>query len=218
MKKHRCPYCGDECLTFFGRNFSSDLRSETYTEKGGSKCPSCHNYFSQYIRKNAVAIPMVILAIAWSIASFYFIFAVNKYFIILFAISIPLLVVLTAVIFNFSASLTQYDQKNREHIIPTPDKDISIILDKPGRKIKYLSIYGVRFKKKTNNVRFHETFKNDLVPVVFLNKEKTTELPIHIIKAQFVPEMLLADGTELEIIDNGKVIGTGVFSNKREQT
>ena len=115
------------------------------------------------------------------------------------------------------ATVLEYNEDG-ERIIPTPDKDISIILNKPGRKIKYLSIYGVRFKKKTNNVRFHETFKNDLVPVVFLNKEKTTELPIHIIKSQFVPEILLADGTELEIVDNGKVIGTGVFSNKREQT
>ena len=37
------------------------------------------------------------------------------------------------------------------------------------------------------------------------------ENKISFIKTQFVPEVLLTDGTEFEIVDNGKVIGTGAF-------
>lgn len=64
MKKYRCPYCGDECLTYFLRNFTSGFRSEYYQEKGGSRCPSCHNYFMPYIRNKAIRIASVVLTVA----------------------------------------------------------------------------------------------------------------------------------------------------------
>lgn len=83
------------------------------------------------------------------------------------------------------------------------------MLDAPCAKIRYLDIYGVRIKKKTNNVRFHETFKNDLIPVVFLNEKRMENLPVHFMKAEYIPDELLYNDAELEIVDNGKVIAKG---------
>lgn len=73
---------------------------------------------------------------------------------LLFAISVGLLTLLDSVVYCLSASITQYDQKEHKNIMPAKDKDREIVLDTPCAKIRYLDIYGVRFLKKTNNVRF----------------------------------------------------------------
>ena len=217
MKKYRCPCCGDEHLKFFERNMSLGARGGIVGTNTPKLCESSGKKYNQYQTNKAACILKNIIWISVGIFLFALYLNHGKIIMLLLFLWVLFYAIADAITNTVFATVLEYNEDG-ERIIPTPDKDISIILDKPSRKIKYLSIYGVRFKKKTNNVRFHETFKNDLVPVVFLNKEKITDLPIHIIKAQFVPEMLLADGTELEIIDNGKVIGTGVFSNKREQT
>ena len=215
MKKYRCPYCGDECLTYFLRNFTSGFRSEYYQEKGGSRCPYCHNYFMPYIRNKAIRIASVVLTVA--VLGVFFVLAlfVDYRYYLLFAISVGLLTLLDSVVYCLSASITQYDQKEHKNIMPAKDKDREIVLDTPCAKIRYLDIYGVRFLKKTNNVRFHEAFKNDLVPVVFLREKRTKNQTVHFMKTEFIPEGMLCDNAELEIVDNGKIIAKGRLSVKK---
>lgn len=167
MKKYRCPYCGDECLTYFLRNFTSGFRSEYYQEKGGSRCPSCHNYFMPYIRNKAIRIASVVLTVA--VLGVFFVLAlfVDYRYYLLFAISVGLLTLLDSVVYCLSASITQYDQKEHKNIMPAKDKDREIVLDTPCAKIRYLDIYGVRFLKRRTMCVFMKRLRMILCQLFF---------------------------------------------------
>ncbi|MBE6879234.1 MAG: hypothetical protein E7490_00165 [Ruminococcaceae bacterium] len=230
MKKRRCPHCGEECFGFFRRSFPlfryNKLTGET---KIGSYCPQCNNLAISCRRKNLnkhSVIPQHILNIAVMFVVFFIQTILTAGFITsgnskmeapLIILSIIIFLTILFISRLFFPALVKIDRSYNSYVIPSADKDISIVLDSPCKRIKYLSIYGIRFNEKVKSIKFSEAFTNGLVPVVFLNEEGTEEYPIHIIKGEFIPRELLKDNSRFEIVDNGKVIATGVLEIKTEK-
>ena len=48
MKKYRCPYCGEECITLSNKIFSYEVKNPRarYVNYDGNRCPSCGGVFA----------------------------------------------------------------------------------------------------------------------------------------------------------------------------
>lgn len=229
MRKHRCPCCGEESFGFFRRSFPlfryNKLTGET---KIGSYCPQCNNLAISCRRKNLnkrSVIPQHIFNVVLMFIIFFIQTILTAGFILsgdsqmeapLIILSVIIFLTILFISRLFFPALVKIDRSYNSYIIPPKDKEISIILDAPCNRIKYLSIYGIRFNESVKSIKFSEAFTNGLVPVVFLNEEEIEEYPIHIIKGEFVPKELLKDNSRFEIVDNGKTIATGVLKIKTE--
>lgn len=213
MKKYRCPCCGEECITLSNKIFSYEIVNPKtrYVNFNGNRCPSCGGIFLPQIKyKNSLPSKIILfLVVAILIYLFYLVFFVstNYAFICLALLFIHPLII--APISSINRALTMYDREKRKHIIP--EANAKFIIDKITGKIDNLDIYGVKFKKHTNVIRFHETFTDGLVPVVFYkdSKNQQGELKVTIMKTEFIPKELLVEGSEFSVIDNGKEIATG---------
>lgn len=82
-----------------------------------------------------------------------------------------------------------------------------------NRDIHSYWVYGIKFDKETNNVKFAERFRDGLVPVVFHEKKKgSNTFEVRIIGKKFVPEELLCPGSEFLVEDNDQFICRGVVT------
>lgn len=213
MKKHRCPYCGEESITAFNKMLCNNLGKRAHLNKFGNPCPSCGQHYMVASRAHTL-INILLLLVEYGVPLLLLILAFdNVFFAALFIVYITVISAFAIIPFRnyFFMALTQYDQENFRHILLDPNADVTL---NTSQKIKHLDIFGIRFREHTDVVRFHETFTNDLVPVVFYKDKKhsSNELKVTVMKAQFVPEALLHEGAEFSVIDNGEEIATGVFT------
>lgn len=213
MKKYRCPCCGEECITLRDKIFSYEIKNSRarYANFDGNRCPLCNGVFLPKKRyKNSLLSKIIlILTFILFLYSLYLVFFVSTNYALIYlplAIVFPLII---APIFSINRALTMYDREKHEHIIP--QVNAIFLIDKNIDKIDNLDIYAIKFQTKTNIVRFHEAFTNDLVPVVFHKhtKNQRGELEVTIMKMKFIPENLLIKGSKFTIVDNGEEIATG---------
>lgn len=82
-----------------------------------------------------------------------------------------------------------------------------------ARDIKAYRIYGIKFDNETQNAKFHERFRDGLVPAVFHEKKKgSNAFEVRIIGKKFVPEELLHIGSEFLVEDNDQFICRGTVT------
>ena len=212
MKKYRCPYCGEESITTLNKMLCNNLGKRTYFNKFGNPCPLCGKHYMVTTRAHTLiniifllaeyGVPLLFLILCffnmlWSIPFILYITILNAFLII-------------PIRNHFFMAIVQYNQEKLRPIFLDPNADITL---STSQRIKHLDIYGIRFRERTNVVRFHETFTNDLVPVVFYPGKKNAldQMKVTVMKSQFIPEFLLQEGAEFTVIDNGEEIATGVF-------
>ena len=189
----------------------------------GTRCPDCGGMYENYLKSraklyyislvisSAVFLPLVFLTL---FVNTIYAGPLALYFLLHIFIIVPLL--------NISLPLVKYkhtedDREVMEYVVPEPNA--KVIIKRSTGKINNLDIYGIKFDRKTNNVRFHEAFTNDLVPVVFHKKDKKQEgeTEVTIMKKEFIPDDLLFYGSEFTVIDNGKEIASGLLVSVYEQ-
>lgn len=226
MKKYRCPCCGEECITLRQKIYCSHYDPRGYKsvkDSYGTRCPDCGGMYENYLKSraklyyislvisSAVFLPLVFLTL---FVNTIYAGPLALYFLLHIFIIVPLL--------NISLPLVKYkhtedDREVMEYVVPEPNA--KVIIKRSTGKINNLDIYGIKFDRKTNNVRFHEAFTNDLVPVVFHKKDKKQEgeTEVTIMKKEFIPDDLLFYGSEFTVIDNGKEIASGLLVSVYEQ-
>jgi len=208
LKKYRCPYCGEECIPLIDKCICIEWKTSFYVLKQGNACRRCNNHFGKrYIYKWCdYVFPWAYLLIFGLFGLTYLNISVLAIIFLVYSFSL-ILVILPLVEYIFT-EVTQFDQEKLKSYTLPPNAEIEISTDKI--RIRNLSILGIKFNKKTNVVRFHETFTNDLVPVVFYkgNKKQQGKLKVTIMKMEFIPKDLLFEGSEFTVIDNGKEIAT----------
>ncbi len=223
MKKYRCPCCGEECITFANKNFCYRLRHYLYMQMdmSGNKCPECGGLFKIYHKSGVrICVEAIIIIVSLLLAIYLTVFRSPIYAIIvlLSAILFPYLIL---PLMSIDLPIVKYNRANyhKETRFTVPKPNAVVNLQQSKRKINNLYIYGIRFYKKTNTVRFHEAFTNDLVPVVFHKKDKKQEgeTEVTIMKKEFIPDDLLFYGSEFTVIDNGKEIASGLLVSVYEQ-
>ena len=221
MKKYRCPCCGEESITLSNKIFSYEVKNPRarYVNYDGNRCPSCGGVFLPIAKyKNSLHTKIIfILTFISFIYSIYLVFFVNTNYAFIYLALMIILPLIIAPIFNINRAITMYDRKSNKHIIPETNAKFAI--EKNTNKIDNLDIYGVKFHKKTNKVRFHEAFTNQLVPVVFHKNSKNQqgELEVTIMKMEFIPKELLVEGSKFTVVDNGKEVATGEILMVYEQ-
>ena len=196
MKKFRCPYCGEE--TVF-------LRHNGRINRGVITCGECNRPVRDWMISSFVRILLISSLFLILVLLFFLTIRVSLGFLIPFVMYPFLLMALSTVSIG---PFVPYDIETGRMVDREPNADF--VLDN-AKKIRNFGIYGVRFQKKTRVVRFHETFTDDLVPVVFyVDRRKPRNVwPVTIMKAEFIPEELLEDGAEFTVVDNGREIATG---------
>ena len=220
MKKYRCPCCGEECITLRKRFFIYNLSSPIH-DYSGSSCPECGGRFIPYEKSAIKSYIEYAFLIAFLLALLYLtIFVSAIYVLIIIAYLLLLLPLVIFPILKIKLPIVGFRRADysarREYILP--EHNSKVMIELTNGKIKDLGIYGIRFDKKTNNTRFHETFTNDLVPVVFHKKDKKQggETEVTIMEKEFIPGELLFYGSKFTVIDNGKEIASGFIQTVYE--
>ena len=218
MKKYRCPSCGEECITFANKNFCYRIRQFLYLQmdKSGNRCPECGGLFKIYHKPRVRLYVEAIILIASLLLAIYLTVFRNP----IYAIIVLLFPYLILPLMSIDLPIVKYNRANyhNETKFTVPEPNAVVNLQHSKGKINNLDIYGIRFHKKANTVRFHETFTNDLVPVVFHKKDKKQEgeTEVTIMKKEFIPGELLFYGSKFTVIDNGKEIASGFIQTVYE--
>ena len=213
MKKYRCPCCGEECISLSNKIFSYEIKNprSSYVNLDGNKCPCCGDVFLPINKyKNSLLTKILLfLVLFFCIYTLYLIFFVSPNYALIYLGLMFICPLIFAPMLSLNRAITRYDRENSKHIIPKANA--KFIIDYNANKIDNLDIYAIKFHKKTNIVRFHETFTNDLVPVVFhkQTKKQQGELEVTIMKMEFIPKEFLVEGSKFTIVDNGEEIATG---------
>lgn len=202
MKKFRCPHCGDECLTIIDKTcFYESHKTRLHCKVCKNPVYLQHKYDNSWYPVLAICLGLVLITL----------------YILLYIFRIPLLIAgaLLAIfiihigcpfVSYLSCSFTKYEYSNYS----AGEANAVVELDNT-RKVDNLDIFAIKFNESTNDVRFHEAFIKDLVPIVFYKSTKKQNNPIivKIMKSQFIPKDLLKVGAEFSVIDNGKNITSG---------
>ena len=217
MKYYRCPHCGEPGISAFYKNIEAKTHYNFLTatfedllkNDKGEVCKYCNKPYVISPRYHWT--PFILLSIAVCLVPF-----------ALIALSIytglgVLLVLLTPVITFAAACLTKLtcmplpaDKETMEKIDVM--SNVSVELLEIAKNIHNYDIHAIRFDKRTENVRFKETFTKGLVPIMFLKKTRAqvSIIEAYIIKKEFVPDELLFVGSSFSIIDTkGTIIGKG---------
>ena len=223
MKKYRCPCCGEECITFANKNFCYRPRHYLYLQmdKSGNICPECGGLFKIYHKPRVRLCVEAIILIASLFLGIYLTVFRSPIFAIIILVSAFLFPYLILPLMSIDLPIVKYNRANyhKETKFTILKPNAVVDLQQSKGKINNLDIYGIKFDRKTNNVRFHEAFTNDLVPVVFHKKDKKQEgeTEVTIMKKEFIPDDLLFYGSEFTVIDNGKEIASGLLVSVYEQ-
>lgn len=211
MKKYRCPCCGEECITLRNKIFCYQASNgkNAWADISGNRCPECGGIFKIFPKpcvRLYIEVAIVLLFLLFMLYLIFFINTIYTLIVLLFAFLYPFLI---APLLSIDLPIVKYNREEKKFIIP--EHNAKVTLKRLTEKVNHLDIYGIKFNQKTNNVRFHETFTNDLVPVVFHkdSKKQQGKSEVTIMKMDFIPKELLFEGSEFTVIDNGKEIATG---------
>ena len=211
MKKYRCPCCGEECITLSNKIFCYQASNgkNAWVDISGNRCPECGEIFKIFPQpciRLYIEVAIVILFLLFMIYLIAFVNSLYSLLVLLFAFLYPMVI---APLLSINLPIVKYSRKDKKFIVP--ESNAKLMLKDPVAKFNHLDIYGLQFHLKTKNVKFHETFTNGLVPVVFHKngREQQAELKVTIIKTEFIPKELLFEGSEFTVIDNGKEFATG---------
>ncbi len=181
--------------------------------------PNCGGVFLPVIKykNNFLSKITIFLILTLFIFSMFLVLFVSTNYALIYLVLMIIIPLVVAPLFSINRALTMYDREKHKHIVP--QTNAKLIIDIKTNRIDNLDIYGIRFHQKTNTVRFHETFTNDLVPVVFHkdNKKQDGELEVTIMKMKFIPKELLIEGSKFTVVDNGEEIATGEILTVYEQ-
>lgn len=202
MKKFRCPHCGDECLTIIDKTcFYESHKTRLHCKVCKNPVYLQHKYDNSWYPVLAICLGLVLITL----------------YILLYIFRIPLLIagallaifiiyIGFSVVSYLSCAFTKYVYSEYS----TSEAKAVIELDNT-RKVDNLDIFAIKFDKSTDDIRFHDAFIKDLIPIVFYKSTKKQNNPIivKIMKSQFIPKDLLKVGAEFSVIDNGKNITSG---------
>ena len=213
MKRYRCPYCGEACVTWVQRVYGAG-RWNRINGTFGTPCTSCHHLFVSRPRYSGPWLAALLFVELLPLIAFGLLaFLANSFMFCGFAIY---LVLYTAVLLPmraiFSMGLTQYDQKARKPVLPEPN--VFLALESSGNRIDNLDIFGLRFENRTRNVGFREVFPDGLVPVV-LYKDRRRDPGLCkavLMNSASIPPDLLTEGAAFTIVDNDVIIAKGTIA------
>lgn len=218
MRKFRCPHCGAKTITY-GERFASHFtgyRKYYVTRHHRMACEKCGGMSMTSSTSNFVGV-IAIIVLLISFIMFIFMFIAPKICLWL-CLSIFVLLGILITIDVFTSPLVGIDPSGFEKFngISEHSPANASVLVNSNRDIRPYWIYGVKFEVNTENAKFHDRFKDGLVPVVFHEKRKgSNAFEVRIIGKEFVPEELLHVGSEFLVEDNDKFICrgkvTGVF-------
>lgn len=213
MKRYRCPYCGEACVTWVQRVYEAG-RWNRITGVFGTPCSSCGHLFVSSPRYPGKWLTVWILAELFPLLLFILLaYLVTPLMLCGFVLY---MVFYTAVMLPWRVSrttgLTQFDQETRRPVKPEPN--VRLALDMTGGHIENLDIYGLRFEKPTRNARFREVFTDGLVPVIFYRDGPRESGPWNaaLLKLEYIPSELLTVGAAFAVIDNGETIAKGTIT------
>ena len=214
MRKYRCPCCGRECIPTLLKIYSTFQigRRGRVNSAIGETCPDCGGRFIIKHRQpvgtlmTLAQFAIVLLAFSgalWLTFNGYPFFALSPLVLMtFFYYTIPLANLMYPIVKrNTGDGLLLYD---------IPEGNARVKFGKPRKKLRPLDIYGAKFDRPTENVRFHETFMDGMVPIVILKEPKWKGQPnVQLMKREFVPDELLAPGALFTVYDNGRAIVRG---------
>ena len=219
MRKFRCPHCGEKTISYFDRfcgKFTGGYHKGIYSYDRLS-CKACG---AQCTARSSSTIVFIICLLILALV----IIGLVTYLLGNTKISLRMLVAAAVLgIIPFTASVfvnpligINPDGKTTPSgsvDYKSPNAKVSV---NSNRGIRSYWIYGVKFEGNTENAKFHERFKDGLVPVVFHEKRKgSNAFEVRIIDKEFVPEELLHVGSEFLVEDNNQFICrgkvTGIF-------
>lgn len=206
MKKYRCPYCGEECITSY--DISRACRS---------------NKIIDAVRTVGVIMffVLMVLDVIFACASH---LSVNETIGMVLFVStcavFPLLLISLIIMFIHrgivGVALVRCPGEESFY----ESQNAHVMLTGSCVKIKNSGIYGLKFDIRVRERRFLETFKNELVPAVFHREGKSRNrgpINVELMKRDFIPKELLRVGSSFAVWDNGKVIGHGMITEILEK-
>ena len=220
MKRYRCPYCGEECISRFRKGYgfgqhyknfkgtNSDLSYLFSYVKNGYLCPECKRYFVTTVNYGIrskiiwliILIPMAImLLLAIDTLDFRIAIAAVAYFILIKFLILP--------IFLIATPFVLYDENAKKKIDLIPDAVLS--LKKNSKSLKKMRIYGVKPKTPVTVGRFNVFHKDGLIPCRICEEFEKDEYRVTLMDIKLLPESFYSEFSEIEVIDNKKIIATG---------
>ena len=223
MKQWRCPHCGEERLPLTSQYYCFGTR---FNPRRYGKC-GCGGTYKVKARRNRWFGPALFVATgALTILCFALAFwAITweyeergwciLFLILTFVAPLVYITIGDDWIARVCCIPEPYDEQCKTYI--HLESDAEVVLDGSAEKVYDHGTYGVRFDRQTRVVRFHEVFLQGLVPMTFYRCDHTASTRVHILKAEFVPPELLAEGSRFTVVDNGKEIATGMISKIYEK-
>jgi hypothetical protein len=206
MRVYRCPWCGEESITVFGKVFVGSNFSK------GRKCPSCSKTYAQ---KNGTHILQIVafclVVLLGDLLLFTVPFFKNNAWLFIW-LDIAVFLLLIGVHNYFRAQLVRLED---EKIIPFKYqgtmqlKYIDIAKKYP---LKNGDILGVLYRSKKR--------ADTIYPIVFSNVMKNDTVITcewGFLKPEFVPSELFQVGKELMIVNNDKEILIGTILKVYEE-
>ncbi|MBQ7936660.1 MAG: hypothetical protein IJ333_10010, partial [Clostridia bacterium] len=190
MKKYRCPHCGKETINykdFFFAFQHSRGSSEFFEDKmGGIVCSYCSGRCIPIGSFKPIDLYIYLLLMA--VILFLILFK-NPWYIVLGILWHLLSVFLIFPLINHGSSVVVYDPKEHRKVIPAANALVEL---EKNVQIKKYMIYGLEIKKKALNARFHNHFKDGMIPAMFLERTDKHKFlwRVYIIDRAIVPDEL----------------------------
>lgn len=239
MKKYRCPFCGEECITLFydiscsRRSYNHNMALYNDGKYAKGSCNNCCKLFTtrpHHSNKIIYTICNVGIIMLSVLLVLDFIFILTSRLTVNETIA-KILIVLTFAAFILcligGLIFTIYRWIDGVALVRYPGEEpfyesqnARVMLTGPCVKIKNLGIYGLKFDIRVREGRFLETFKNELVPAVFYREGRNLNrgpINVELMKRDFIPKELLRVGSSFAVWDNGKVIGHGIITEILEK-
>lgn len=215
MRKFRCPHCGEKTITVFDRVAA---RSNDYNRPFRPTvtfCKDC-NGWSRSLPKTRKLISFRILALVLTLAAMivsWFVFTTAMAYVCCGALLLGFIIYnVIDLLYEPLIPVVLDEGVSKAFSWKVPDRN-AVFTVNDSKDIKPYFVYGVKFEAKTENQRFKERFTDGLVPVVFHERRKGSNVfEVRIIGKKFVPEELLHIGSEFLVEDNDQFICRGTVS------
>jgi len=216
VRKFRCPHCGEKTFTYFDRiggqlTGGGRMRYRRYDRMA---CHKCGGLCTTFVSSAAVFVLLVILLIL-SLATIVVGLVLKSPIAVWLCVAIWVCIGIYFITEVFVNPLVGIELDDSNTIFGTRNyKEANAKVSvNSARDIKAYRIYGIKFDNETKNAKFHERFRDGLVPAVFHEKKKgSNAFEVRIIGKKFVPEELLHIGSEFLVEDNDQFICRGTVT------
>lgn len=239
MKKYRCPYCGEECITLF-YDISCSRRSYNHNygsiNDGKYATGSCNNCCKLFMTRPHHSNKIIYTICNVGIIMLSVLLVLDFIFILTSRLTVNETIAMILIVLTFAAFIlcligglifTIYRWIDGVALVRYPGEEpfyesqnARVMLTGPCVKIKNLGIYGLKFDIRVRERRFLETFKNEFVPAVFYREGRNLNrgpINVELMKRDFIPKEFLRVGSSFAVWDNGKVIGHGMITEILEK-